>query len=127
MKEEMDGRKLTFSEEARLSGKEPLTTKAQHIMRTVANKDWNSPVLQDAIVTHDLMGGKIAAVGDPHAPAGTDMVATPDHEMKMKSMRKMEYSMKGTLTRNDGYNRSFKSLITGNLLKKPGLPKESKV
>jgi len=131
--EEADGRKLTYGEEARLSGKDPMTEKAKFIIKkingktiSVATDNRPGPVLQDAVVTSDLLGGKIASYGI-HAPAGSDQVATPDFELKSKAMRRAEYSMQGTLTRKDGYNQIAKGILTGNILKKPGLPKIGKL
>jgi hypothetical protein len=134
--QEMDDRKLTFSEQARLSGKEPMTDKAKFILEKkivkgkpiiMAKDDRVGPVIQDQVLlsgsgTSDLLGGKVASFKFPRAPLMSDLVATKDFEMKSKAIRKMEYSMLGTLTRKDGYNQVSKGILTGNILKKPGLP-----
>jgi hypothetical protein len=58
MNQEMDGRKLTFGEEARLSGKEPLTDKAKAILQK--RERTASPVLQDIVGgTPNLLGGSM--------------------------------------------------------------------
>lgn len=65
-----DGRKLTFSEEARLSGKEPLTEKAEFILEKklvkgvpiLINRDMREgPALQDKITTQNPIGGSLNA------------------------------------------------------------------
>jgi hypothetical protein len=65
-----DGRKLTYSEDARLSGKVPLTGKADFILEKrlvkgvpiLLNRDIREgPALQDKITTQNPIGGSLNA------------------------------------------------------------------